>query len=111
MTVVSTRANEKRRDRRRAIDLTLEFDGQDFPIVDCSLGGIVVEGGCQIFEVDADVTASLRTPKGEEPAWENISFRVVRIDRESQRVAFHFVGMNDACFTALERHLTGRGGR
>lgn len=48
MTVISTRAQENRRDRRRAINMMLDHDGQDFIIADCSLGGLVIEGGCDL---------------------------------------------------------------
>lgn len=108
MTVISTRANEKRRDRRREIDLTLEFDGHDFAVGDCSLGGFTIEGGCQFFETGSDVVASLKIPDDEVPACQNITLRVVRNDREAQRVAFRFQDLDDSSFTVLERYLTGR---
>lgn len=110
MTIISTRAREKRRDRRRAINLTLHYDELEFAVADCSLGGLVIEGGCLNFPAGSDAVASLATPEGELPACQNISLKVVRNDPRKQRVGFHFVGLSDACFTALERHLTGRGG-
>jgi len=111
MTVISMRAQENRRDRRRAINMMLDHDGQDFIIADCSLGGLMIEGGCDLFEPDSDITASLKTPKGEIEACQDIPLHVVRVDRDADRVAFHFAGLSDACFSALERHLTGRGYR
>jgi len=111
MTVISMRARENRRDRRRAINMILDHEGQDFTVVDCSLGGLMIEGGCGLFEPDSDVTASLKTPNGDIEACQSIPLRVVRVDHEADRVAFHFVGLGDACFSALERHLTGRGDR
>ena len=109
MTIISTRAREKRRDRRRAINLTLVYGDLEFAVADCSLGGLVIEGGCLNFPTGSDVIANLGTPKGELPACQNISLKVVRNDPRNQRVGFHFVGLSDTCFTALERHLTGRG--
>ena len=111
MTIIKMRAHENRRDRRREINLTLEYDGHDFPIADCSLGGIVIEGGCETFEPETDVTASLKSPADEMLACQDIALRVVRNDPRTQRVAFHFSGLNNDCFNALERHLTGRAGR
>ena len=108
MPIISTRVREKRRDRRRAINLTFQYEELEFQIADCSLGGLVIEGGCLKFPAGSDVIASLATPDGELPACQNISFKVVRNDPRNQRVGFNFVGLSDACFTALERHLTGR---
>jgi hypothetical protein len=111
MTVISLRAQEKRRDRRREIDMLLEYNGQEFRIADCSLGGLVIEGGCAVFPADSDVKANLKTASGEITGCQDISLKVVRNDPEADRVAFNFMGLGDACFTALERHLTGRGNR
>lgn len=111
MTVVSMRARENRRDRRRAINMVLVYRGLDFVVVDCSLGGLMIEGGCSVFDPDSDVIASLKTPNGDIEACQNMPLHVVRIDREAYRVAFNFAGLSDACFSALERHLTGRGDR
>jgi hypothetical protein len=108
MTIISTRVQEKRKDRRREIDMLLEYDGQDFRIADCSLGGLVIEGGCPVFPVDSEVKANLKTSDGELAGCANISVRVVRNDPDTGRVAFHFMGLGDACFTTLERQLTGR---
>jgi hypothetical protein len=108
MTIISSRARENRRDRRREIEMTLEYDGRYYPVADCSLGGVSIEGGCRTFPANTDVIVSLRTPRDEAPSCAGISLRVVRNDPRAERVAFHFTRLDDVCFTTLERHLTGR---
>lgn len=108
MTIISASIREKRRDRRRAIVLTLEYDGQDFVVADASLGGIVIEGGCRAFPIGSDVVASLKTSEEGAGEGQEVSLNVVRNDPRARRVGFQFAGLNDASFTTLERLLTGR---
>ncbi|MDA0339999.1 MAG: PilZ domain-containing protein [Proteobacteria bacterium] len=108
MPIIRSKTREKRRDRRRAIPLTLEYDGRDFAVADCSLGGLAIKGGCGLFAKACNVTASLKIPQSEGDPCLGVSLQVVRNDPLSQCVAFHFSGLDERSFTLLERQLTGR---
>ena len=109
MTVIRTRGRENRRDRRRPTPLTLDYDGHEFEVVDCSLGGLSIAGGAALFlEIDA-ITALLRIPRADDTTTDiEMPLKVTRVDLQPERAAFLYAQLSDASFTALENHLTGR---
>ena len=108
MPIVRSKIREKRRDRRRPISLTLEYDGRYVAVADCSLGGLAIKGGCGIFAKACNVAASLKIPHSEGEPCLNASLQVVRNDPRSRCVAFLFSGLDERSFTLPERQLTRR---
>ena len=109
MTIVRRRGQEKRRDRRQSSNLTCSFQGVEFQVIDCSLGGIAIAGGVKKLTGKDKVNASLSIPnKDSAPIILEIPMSVTRIDEQMQQVAFHFDELSDEQFQILENYLTGR---
>ena len=57
------RNQEKRRDRRQHSNLVLIFEDNEFHVLDCSLGGLAISNGIDIFKKEQELTAILSMPQ------------------------------------------------
>ena len=109
MTVIRMRNQEKRRDRRQHSNLVLIFEDNEFPVLDCSLGGLAVSNGIDIFKKEQELTAILSMPlKDQKPVTMKIALKVTRVDDQAEQTAFRFENLSSENFTILEKYLTHR---
>ena len=103
------RNQEKRRDRRQHSNLMLIFEDNEFRVLDCSLGGLAVSNGIDIFKKEQELTAILSMPlKDQKPVTMKIALKVTRVDNQAEQTAFQFENLSSENFTILEKYLTHR---
>ena len=103
------RNQEKRRDRRQHSNLVLIFEDNEFRVLDCSLGGLAISNGIDIFKKEQELTAILSMPlKDQKPVIVKISLKVTRVDDQAEQTAFQFENLSSENFTILEKYLTHR---
>jgi len=108
MTIIRNKSRERRRDRRRQVKLVLEYQATEYEITDCSLGGLAIACDYAPFPPDGELTADIKIPSGDDFHVITVPLKVVRYDPKKREAGFHFMGLDDASFSALESHLTGR---
>ena len=109
MTVIRMRNQEKRRDRRQHSNLVLIFEENEFHVIDCSLGGLAISNGIDIFKKEQELTAILSMPrKDQKPVTMKIALKVTRVDDQAEQTAFQFENLSSENFTILEKYLTHR---
>ena len=109
MTVIRMRNQEKRRDRRQHSNLVLIFEDNEFRVLDCSLGGLAISNGIDIFKKEQELTAILSMPlKDQKPVTMEIALKVTRVDDQAEQTAFQFENLSSENFTILEKYLTHR---
>ena len=103
------RNQEKRRDRRQHSNLELIFEENEFRVLNCSLGGLSISNGIDIFKKEQELTAILSMPlKDQKPATMKLALKVTRGDDQAEQTAFQFVNLSRENFTILEKYLTHR---
>ena len=103
------RNQEKRRDRRQHSNLELIFGENEFRVLDCSLGGLSISNGIDIFKKEQELTAILSMPlKDQKPLTMKIALKVTRVDDQAEQTAFQFENLSSENFTILEKYLTHR---
>ena len=103
------RNQEKRRDRRQHSNLELIFEENEFRVLDCSLGGLSISNGIDIFKKEQELTAILSMPlKDKKPVTLKIALKVTRVDDQAEQTAFQFENLSSENFTILEKYLTHR---
>ena len=103
------RNQEKRRDRRQHSNLELIFEENEFRVLDCSLGGLSISNGIDIFKKEQELTAILNMPlKDQKPVTMKITLKVTRVDDQAEQTAFQFENLSSENFTILEKYLTHR---
>ena len=103
------RNQEKRRDRRQHSNLELIFEENEFRVLDCSLGGLSISNGIDIFKKEQELTAILSMPlKDKKPVTLKIALKVTRVDDQAIQTAFQFENLSSENFTILEKYLTHR---
>ena len=103
------RNQEKRRDRRQHSNLMLIFEDNEFRVLDCSLGGLAISNGIDIFKKEQELTAILSMPlKDQKPVTMKIALKVTRVDDLAGQTAFQFENLSSENFTILEKYLTHR---
>ena len=103
------RNQEKRRDRRQHSNLELIFEENEFRVLDCSLGGLAISSGIDIFKKEQELTAILSMPlKDQKPVTMRIALKVTRVDDQAEQTAFQFENLSSENFTILEKYLTNR---
>ena len=106
------RNQEKRRDRRQHSNLELIFEENEFRVLDCSLGGLSISNGIDIFKKEQELTAILSMPlKDKKPVTLKIALKVTRVDDQAEQTAFQFENLSSENFTILEKYLTHRSTR
>ena len=109
MTVIRMRSQEKRRDRRQHSNLVLIFEDNEFRVLDCSLGGLAISNGIDIFKKEQELTAILSMPlKDQKPVTMKIALKVTRVDDQAEQTAFQYENLSSENFTILEKYLTHR---
>ena len=103
------RNQEKRRDRRQHSNLELIFEENEFRVLNCSLGGLSISNGIDIFKKEQELTAILSMPlKDQKPVTMKIALKVTRVDDQAEQTAFQFENLSSENFTILEKYLTNR---
>ena len=103
------RNQEKRRDRRQHSNLVLLFEDNEFQVLDCSLGGLAISNGIDVFKKEQELTAILIMPlKDQKPVTMKIALKVTRVDDQAEQTAFQFENLSSENFTILEKYLTHR---
>ena len=109
LTVIRMRNQEKRRDRRQHSNLVLIFEENEFHVIDCSLGGLAISNGIDIFKKEQELIAILSMPrKDQKPVTMKIALKVTRVDDQAEQTAFQFENLSSENFTILEKYLTHR---
>ena len=109
LTVIRMRNQEKRRDRRQHSNLVLIFEENEFHVIDCSLGGLAISNGIDIFKKGQELIAILSMPrKDQKPVRMKIALKVTRVDDQAEQTAFQFENLSSENFTILEKYLTHR---
>ena len=109
MTTVRRREKENRRDRRQEIRLSLNYQNNNFKIIDLSLGGLAISAEAATFIESQEVEAVLKKQStGESEENIDISLIVKRVDHEKNEVGFQFRELSEKQFSILESFLTGR---
>ena len=84
------RNQEKRRDRRQHSNLVLIFEDNEFRVLDCSLGGLAISNGIDIFKKEQELTAILSMPlKDQKPVTMKIALKVTRVDDQAEQTRFN----------------------
>ena len=103
------RNQEKRRDRRQHSNLVLIFEDNEFRVIDCSLGGLAISDGTDIFKKEQELIAALSMPlEDQKPLTIEIAMKVTRVDGQAEQTAFQFENLTSENFTILEKYLTHR---
>ena len=103
------RNQEKRRDRRQHSNFVLLFEDNEFQVLDCSLGGLAISNGIDVFKKEQELTAILIMPlKDQKPVTMKIALKVTRVDDQAEQTAFQFENLSSENFTILEKYLTHR---
>ena len=103
------RNQEKRRDRRQHSNLVLIFEDNEFRVLDCSLGGLAISNGIDIFKKEQELTAILSKPLiDQKHVTMKIALKVTRVDDQAEQTAFQFENLSSENFTILEKYLTHR---
>ena len=109
MTTVRRREKENRRDRRQEIKLSLNYQNNNFNIIDLSLGGLAISAEAATFIESQEVEAVLKKQStGESEENIDISLLVKRVDHEKNEVGFQSRELSEKQFSILESYLTGR---
>ena len=109
MTIVKRREKENRRDRRQEIKLSLNYQNNNFKIIDLSLGGLAISAEAATFIESQEVEVILKRESTDESEDNiNISLIVKRVDHKKNEVAFQFGSLSEKQFSVIESYLIGR---
>jgi c-di-GMP-binding flagellar brake protein YcgR len=109
MTIVKRREKENRRDRRQDIKLSLNYQNNNFNVIDLSLGGLAISAEAATFIESQEVEVILKRESTDEREDNiNISLIVKRVDHKKNEVAFQFRSLSEKQFSIIESYLIGR---
>jgi len=107
---ITVMRKERRRDRRRALELDAYLDGQPVALVDLSASGFgaaldATDHGVRNFRVGSRLRLELRFGDGQEVV---LSVEITRSSPRTGTVAGTFLELSDAAYNTIESLLTGR---